>query len=174
MPEDVIAVGPDLSVATQVVEASDEADELKALDEEAEALEAEAESIEKETTKTFARERRELRLHAARVKVADAKLCAQAESELGRRGVDWDIVPHRDGGIIVKRPSDAHFRRWQDDGLKTTSTALENLSKHAIWEKCLSWKDYCARVKAEPMTILRTASVLNRLAGARAEEFESK
>jgi hypothetical protein len=102
--------------------------------------------------------------------LADDEALERLELEHGPAGKAIEIVRTEVGGVIVRRPHMAVFRRFQDDNKDTA--ALEKLVRPCVLHP--SKADFDRMCEELPFTLQRCADAVCRLAGIRKEDIQAK
>lgn len=105
----------------------------------------------------------------------DDQAIADAELEHGPLGKRIEAVRTGQGVVIVRRPSPANFRRWQDRSVSSKDLTMDDAEQ--LVRPSLVYPDkvtFDAWVKNEPGILPRCAAACGRLAGARLDELAGK
>lgn len=109
----------------------------------------------------------EQQVEAAELEAANAEAVAAAAKALGRKGVDFEVVPVIDGSIvIVKTPDPVQFQAFMD------LPAMKLEDADVMGSRCVHYPsagDY-RKVKGErPALIMAVAAAASKLAGVALE-----
>ncbi len=102
---------------------------------------------------------------------SDAEALAAAVEKHGPQGTHVRVVPSLLGAIIVKRPTGAAFRKFQDSA-KADSVAFEKLVRPCIVSPDAATVDRI--FDEQPALLGMCADAVVQLAGARKEELAGK
>jgi hypothetical protein len=156
----------------EVIESNVESTELAQLNSELAGLRAETSQILEQVDKDSALSRKRLEVEAARIAVADAALVAKYTSELGPRGIKWDVLPTESGAVILKRPPRALYNEWAKGGMSTDPEELMPVVSQCVLHPSLPVFDQ--RMTAQPAKLISGAGIVNRLGGASIKDVEGK
>jgi hypothetical protein len=105
-------------------------------------------------------------------KLATAQKLDELETAHGYKpGVDMDVVESRVGDVIIKRPTMAVYRRFQDSGTNETKD-LDNLVRPCVLHP--SRAEFDQMVEALPLLLAHCADLAVMLAGYRAKKNQGK